>query len=239
VVELASAEPLLSARCVIVVDACSALDVIRVPVRDKWVADAKSIQEMIEFVGDASLLVLAMPEAIEAEYRRHRDGTTDSVLNELRERHNALLSQSKALGEMIERCALVESEIPSIGMPDNWVEAVAGRFSASAETLHSLLSVVPHDEDDVSSAYSRVVHGLAPAAKGAASMNDSTLCEVALRIARQRHTGTTGLLTSNAQDFRPRGSLDSDLLTDYTAAGLVDLATWRDALRFVQAVAAP
>lgn len=94
-----------------------------------------------------------------------------------------------------------------------------------ADTVHSLLVVLPHDEIEVSTAYSRVAHGRAPAARGAASMNDSALCEAALRLARQRPARTTGLLTSNSHDFRPTGILDADLVDDYDAAGLVDLPT--------------
>ena len=50
-VEVAPDDPLLLASRVVVIDACSALDVIRTPVRDKWVADAASIEAMLVMAG--------------------------------------------------------------------------------------------------------------------------------------------------------------------------------------------
>ena len=179
--------------------------------------------------------MLAIPAVIEGEYRKHRDSEALAVLNKLREHHNTLTAEAVAMKQMLKRCALTEAELPSVGLPTDWVDNVAGRFAALAATVHPMLTVLPHDEDDVTLAYARVVHGRAPAAKGAASMNDSTLCEVALRIAGHRSAGATGLLTSNSSDFRPTGSLDPELVNDYDSVGLVDLPTWRDALRFAQA----
>ena len=228
-------DPLLVAGRVVVVDACSALDVIRIPVRPEWTADATSVEQVLSTADNRSALLLAIPAVIEAEFEKHRQGAAEEVLNTLRKHHNTLTAEAKAMADMLKRCRLTAAELPAIDVPTAWPLTLTERFVDLASTLHAALRVLPHDDTDVSPAYARVVRGLAPAVKGAASMNDSTLCEMALRIARQRPVGTTGLLTSNTSDFRPGGSLHPDLAADYASAGLVDLPTWRDAARFVTA----
>ncbi len=131
------------------------------------------------------------------------------------------------------RCGLRDvSDDPS---PLDWFEPLAVLFEALAATVHAALSVGYDDDADVMGAWARVAVRRAPAQRGTRSMADSVLCEAALRIARQRPPGTTGLLTSNKKDFRQAGSLHPDLVDGYGQAGLVDLPTWRDALMFARA----
>lgn len=232
---LAPDDPLLTAAHVVVFDACSTLDVIRIPVRPEWSADAESVEQMLAIAGDASALLLAIPEAIEAEYQKHRQGTAESVLNDLRRHHNTVTNEASFMKDMLRRCGLTVDELPAIDLPVEWVEKLAARFVNLGVDVRANLTLVPHDEDDIAPAYARVAKSRAPAVQGAVGMNDSTLCEVALRIARQRPHGTTGLLTSNDTDFRQSGSLHPQLVADYDAGGLVDLPTWRDALMFARA----
>ena len=189
---------------------------------------------MLAIAGDESALVLAIPMLIEVEYEKHRQGAAEGVLNELRKHHNTVASEASFMMDMLKRCSLTADELPAIDLPADWADTLAARFVGLGADVHAKLTLVPHDEDDVAPAYSRVVTSRAPAVQGAVGMNDSTLCEVALRIARQRPPGTTGLLTSNDKDFRQAGSLHPDLVGDYDAGGLVDLSTWRDALLFTR-----
>lgn len=232
---LAPDDPLLTAARVVVFDACSTLDVIRIPVRPEWSADAASVEQLIAIAGDASSLLLAIPEVIEAEYQKHRQGAADGVLNELRKHHNTVTTEARFMKDLLRRCGVSAYELPAIDLPSEWVDSLATRFLKLGEDVRSNLTLVPHDEDDVTPAYARVAKSRAPAVQGAVGMNDSTLCEVALRIARQRPPGTTGLLTSNGKDFRQSGSLHPQLIDEYDTAGLVDLPTWRDALMFARA----
>ena len=117
----------------------------------------------------------------------------------------------------------------------DWFESIGERFEALTEKVHAALSVGYDDDVDVMLAWSRVAVRRAPAKRGTKSMADCVLCEAALRIARQRPPGTTGLLTSNKKDFRQAGSLHPDLDETYSHAGLVDLPTWRHALMFARA----
>ena len=228
-------DPLLTASRVVVVDACSTLDVIRIPVRSEWCADAESVEQTLAIAGDESALLLAIPVLIEAEYQKHRNGAADGVLNELRKHHNTVMFEAKFMRDMLKRCGLTAGELPAISLPADWADTLAGRFVSLAAEVHAKLTLVPHDPDDVVPAFSRVANSRAPAVQGAVGMNDSTLCEVALRIARQRPLGTTALLTSNGKDFRQAGSLHPQLVGDYDVSGLVDLPTWREALRFARA----
>lgn len=234
--ELAPDDPLLTASRVVIVDACSTLDVIRIPVRPEWSADADSVQQILTHAGQTSALILAIPEAIEAEYQKHRHGTAEHVLNGLHNHHNTLTGTATLMNDMINRCALTADDLPAIDLPENWADDLAARFEHLAADVHARLTVVPHDDVDIAAAYSRVATCRAPAVQGAAGMNDSTLCEASLRVARQRPPATTALLTSNDKDFRKSGSLHPQLVDDYAASGLVDVATWRDALRFVRTV---
>lgn len=232
---LAPDDPLLTAARVVVLDACSTLDVIRIPVRSEWSADAESVQQVLAIAGDASALLLSIPEAIEAEYQKHSQGTVEGVLNELRKHHNTVTIEARFMKDLLRRCGVTADELPTIDLPSDWAETLAAQFANLGADVRTKLTLVPHDEDDVTPAYSRIAKSRAPAVQGAVGMNDSTLCEVALRIARQRPPGTTGLLTSNDKDFRQSGSLHPQLVADYDAGGLVDLPTWRDALMFARA----
>lgn len=226
---------MLTATRVVVLDACSTLDVIRIPVRPEWSADAESVEQLLALASDATSVLLAIPEAIEVEYEKHRQGTVESVLNELRKHHNTVTTEATFMKDMLRRCGLTAGELPTIDVPADWQETLATRFVDLGADVRAKLTVMPHDEDDVTPAYSRVAKSRAPAVQGAVGMNDSTLCEVALRIARQRPPGTTGLLTSNDRDFRQSGSLHPELVAEYDAGGLVDLRTWRDAFMFARA----
>lgn len=225
-------DPLLTAARVVVLDACATLDVIRIPVRPEWSADAESVERVLAIADDPSALLLSIPEAIEAEYQKHSEGTAEGVLNELRKHHNTMFTEARFMTDMLRRCGVAADEVPAIDLPSDWAESLAARFANLGAEVRAKLTLVSHDEDDVKPAYSRVAKSRAPAVQGAVGMNDSTLCEVALRIARQRPPGTTGLLTSNGRDFRQSGSLHPELVADYDAGGLVDLPTWRDALMF-------
>ena len=183
---LALDDPLLTAARVVVLDACSTLDVIRIPVRPEWSTDAESVEQMLAIATDASALLLSIPEAIEAEYQKRRQGAVEGVLNELREHDNTVTTEAKFMKDMRRRCGVTADELPAIDLPADWAETLTARFANLGADVRTKLTLVPHDEDDVTPAYSRVAKSRAPAVQGAVGMNDSTLCEVALRIARQR-----------------------------------------------------
>ena len=113
---------------------------------------------------------------------------------------------------------------------------LSARFGALADVVHGTLVPVARDAGDEARGFDRTVKREPPAIRGAASVNDSVLCEAALRLATHRPRGTTGLLTSNDRDFRRAQTLHPSLTVDYDAPGLVDLRSWGDAISLVRAL---
>jgi hypothetical protein len=226
-------DPLLKAARVVVLDACSTLDVIRIPVRPEWSADADSVEAVIDIASDPATLILAMTEAIEVEFHSNRQKVTTEVRHELRRYCESLDSNDPSpMADMLKRCGL--SLRPPGELSLEWFEAVAVRFEVLTDRAYAVMGVRPNDPDDVMPAWERVAVRRAPAVRGSKSMVDAVLCETALRVSRQRPRGTTGLLTSNKKDFRKAGALHPDLVDSYDDSGLVDLPTWRDALMFAR-----
>lgn len=181
---------------------------------------------------DPSRLLVTTTAAIEVEFMAHRHSEAARVRNELSQLPERYIEEPSFAADMVKRCGLAAS--PTAGVSLDWLEAIGERFVTLNEAVHEILDVRPEDVDDVAPAWERVAVRQAPAARGSRSMADCVLCEAALRVARQRPHGTTGLLTSNKKDFRQGGSLHPGLVESYAGAGLVDLPTWRDALMFAR-----
>lgn len=225
-------DELLESKRVLLIDACSMLDVIRMPIRPKWVADGRSVEAILRKAACPAEFTLSSPEPIAAEYSRKHEDIWRDCQDRLRQRHNDLASTATEVIDLSRRSGIAMSSLPSINLPKNWAEVVAEHSFDLAKKVRSLLIVTQPGERVVSLAYARVAMFRAPAERGAPSMNDSVLCEAALELAMRRPPSTTGLLTSNEADFRSSGALRVDLQNDYDAAGLVDLPTWHEAAKF-------
>lgn len=232
--DLAPGDPLLTAARVVVVDACSTLDVLRIPARPEWSADAMSVKGVLDLAGDASRLIVMTTAAVQVEFMAHRHSEAATVRRELRRCSEKLGDDTELVSNMFARCGLAPHPLDELSL--EWFEDLGERFVTLTNAVCRATVVRPDDTDDVIPAWERVAVRRAPANRGSRSMADCVLCEAALRIARQRRSGTTGLLTSNKKDFRLAGSLHPDLVGAYGEAGLIDLPTWRDALTFARGI---
>lgn len=229
------ADPLVGAPCVIVVDACSMLDIVRLPIRDQGVADAASIDGLLS-ASAAGEVILAIPEVIDIEYLSHRTNQEAATRGELRKLHAGLLADAAALQKLRHRCGLGADELPGALPQREWGDALSARFGSSADEVHGTLTLLARDAGDEARGFDRTVKREPPAVRGAGSVNDSVLCETALRLAAHRPRGTTGLLTSNDRDFRRAQVLHPALAEEYDTHGLVDLRSWGDALSLTRSV---
>lgn len=211
----------MSAERLVIVDSCSALDIVRSLPRSKVTAQlnpamaliglTEAQPETLSFVAPdvvRSELAKNLP-AVETELRRHLDNLASGA-------HDAR-SATKLFGI---------NSISEISRPD--ITPIETELLRLLDRLLVAADDPGISDSDKNNAFDRTMSYRAPAKKGTSATHDCFVTEIALRTARLRPHGQTHLLSSNTNDFHdPETSkLDADLAAEFTDAGLHYASSW-------------
>lgn len=210
-------------RPVIFVDACSLLDVVRDPTREKFSGGhLAAAQEVLVWAEGkpASVSVLLTEQA-------HREAM-ENVERVEREAAQALERLDGSIRKVAEIGRVLG--LPDVREPTKFAEIGIG--AAARRIFDRFLAAASIVDDEVASkarAMTRVSEGRAPASPGKQSAKDCLVIETCLYVARELRGAAFGgkmlFLTSNTTDYTsgPRGSLHQDLTGEFAAVQM-DLA---------------
>jgi hypothetical protein len=217
-------------RTAVIVDTCSAIDILRVPGRyadsSHGAQEIQAASFLIEDCADAtgqSLIMLPYP--VITEIADHKN-------NGLQELRKAIEIAKTKIG-LFSEIQSVFGQPSSIRFPENELVEAGAALERLFDSLVNNAICIEESQQAVSAAHRRVVAGIAPAKRGGQQWKDCTIVEHILEIApRLRDAGCQQiiLISSNKNDFcDERNRLREPLASEFNNAGITYVRQWQAA----------
>ena len=214
----------------LVVDTCSAIDILRVPSRysdsshgAREIQAASSLIEDCSNANGKSLIIFPYPVITEITDHKN-DG-----LEELRKAIEVAKSKIGIFSEI----QSVFGQPSSIRFPDNELVDAGAALERLVNDLVNNAICIEESQQAVTAAHRRVVSGTAPAKKGSQQWKDCTIVEHILEVApRLSEAGCQQiiLISSNKNDFcDERNQLREPLASEFDKAGITYVRQWQAA----------